>query len=199
MIAIIDYGMGNLGSVKNALDSLNIESVITRDINVIKNADKLILPGVGAFKKAMDNLNSLGLDKVIIDEVKSGKPILGICLGMQLLFTTSEEYGLTNGLNILEGNIIHFKENGLKIPHMGWNNLNIPSNSKLFKGLNNPYVYFVHSYHLVTDNKDYLLTKTTYGYEFSCAVEYKNIFATQFHPEKSGDVGLKILKNFGDL
>ena len=199
MIAIIDYGMGNLGSVKNALDSLNIESVITRDINVIKNADKLILPGVGAFKKAMDNLNSLGLDKVIIDEVKSGKPILGICLGMQLLFTTSEEYGLTNGLNILEGNIIHFKENGLKIPHMGWNNLNIPSDSKLFKGLNNPYVYFVHSYHLVTDNKEYLLTKTTYGYEFSCAVEYKNIFATQFHPEKSGDVGLKILKNFGDL
>ena len=199
MIAIIDYGMGNLGSVKNALDSLNIESVITRDINVIKNADKLILPGVGAFKKAMDNLNSLGLDKVIIDEVKSGKPILGICLGMQLLFTTSEEYGLTNGLNILEGKIIHFKENGLKIPHMGWNNLDIPNDSKLFKGLKNPYVYFVHSYHLETSNKDYLLTKTTYGYEFSCAVEYKNIFATQFHPEKSGDVGLKILKNFGDL
>jgi glutamine amidotransferase len=115
------------------------------------------------------------------------------------LFSSSEEYGLTKGLNILEGNIIHFKENGLKIPHMGWNNLDIPSNTKLFKGLNNPYVYFVHSYHLVTDNLDYLLTKTTYGYEFSCAVEYKNIFATQFHPEKSGDVGLKILKNFGDL
>ena len=100
---------------------------------------------------------------------------------------------------LLDGKIVHFKENGLKIPHMGWNNLTIPSNTKLFKGLNNPYVYFVHSYHLVTDNKDYLLTNTTYGYEFSCAVEYKNIFATQFHPEKSGDVGLKILKNFGDL
>ena len=199
MIAIIDYGMGNLGSVKNALDSLNIESVITRDINVIKNADKLILPGVGAFKKAMDNLSNLGLDKIIIDEVKNGKPILGICLGMQLLFSSSEEYGLTKGLNLLEGSIVHFKENGLKIPHMGWNNLSIPSNTKLFKGLDNPYVYFVHSYHLETSNKEYLLTKTTYGYEFSCAVEYKNIFATQFHPEKSGDVGLKILKNFGDL
>ncbi len=199
MIAIIDYKMGNLGSVKNALDSLNIDSIITSDINVIKRADKLILPGVGAFRKAMENLTELNLIDTIKEEVSKGKPILGICLGMQLLFTTSEEYGLTNGLNILDGNIIHFKENGLKIPHMGWNNLSIPSNSKLFKNLNNPYVYFVHSYHLVTSNKDYLLTKTTYGYEFSCAVEYKNIFATQFHPEKSGDVGLKILKNFGDL
>ena len=199
MIAIIDYKMGNLGSVKNALDSLNIDSVITSDINVIKSADKLILPGVGAFKQAMDNLKELNLIDTIKEEVNNGKPILGICLGMQLLFTSSEEYGLTNGLNILSGRIIHFKENGLKIPHMGWNNLNIASGSKLFKGLNNPYVYFVHSYHLVTDNSNYILTKTTYGYEFSCAVEYKNIFATQFHPEKSGDVGLKILKNFGDL
>lgn len=199
MIAIINYKMGNLGSVKNALDSLNIESVITDDVNVIKACDKLILPGVGAFKEAMQNLKSLNLIDCIKEEVKKGKPILGICLGMQLLFSSSEEYGLTEGLNLLEGKIIHFKENGLKIPHMGWNNLTIPSNSKLFKGLTNPYVYFVHSYHLVTDNKDYLLTKTTYGYEFSCAVEYKNIYATQFHPEKSGDVGLKILKNFGDL
>ena len=199
MIAIIDYKMGNLGSVKNALDSLNIDSVITSDIDVIKKADKLILPGVGAFKKAMDNLKELKLDKVIIEEVNKGKPILGICLGMQLLFSSSEEYGLTDGLNILSGKIVHFKENGLKIPHMGWNNLIIPKNSKLFKGLDNPYVYFVHSYHLETSNKDYLLTNTIYGYEFSCAVEYKNVFATQFHPEKSGDVGLKILKNFGDL
>ena len=199
MIAIINYKMGNLGSVKNALDSLNIESVITDDIDVIKKADKLILPGVGAFKEAMENLKKLNLIDTIKEEVKKGKPILGICLGMQLLFSSSEEYGFTEGLNILEGKIIHFKENGLKIPHMGWNNLSIPTNTKLFKGLNNPYVYFVHSYHLVTDNKDYLLTKTTYGYEFSCAVEYKNIYATQFHPEKSGDVGLQILKNFGDL
>ena len=199
MIAIINYKMGNLGSVKNALDSLNIESVITDDIDVIKKADKLILPGVGAFKEAMENLKKLNLIDTIKEEVKKGKPILGICLGMHLLFSSSEEYGFTEGLNILEGKIIHFKENGLKIPHMGWNNLSIPTNTKLFKGLNNPYVYFVHSYHLVTDNKDYLLTKTTYGYEFSCAVEYKNIYATQFHPEKSGDVGLQILKNFGDL
>lgn len=199
MIAIINYKMGNLGSVKNALDSLNIESVITDDIEIIKKADKLILPGVGAFKEAMENLKKLNLIDTIKEEVKKGKPILGICLGMQLMFSSSEEYGFTEGLNILEGKIIHFKENGLKIPHMGWNNLTIPANTKLFKGLNNPYVYFVHSYHLVTDNKDYLLTKTTYGYEFSCAVEYKNIYATQFHPEKSGDVGLQILKNFGDV
>ena len=129
MIAIIDYKMGNLGSVKNALDSLNIESVITSDINVIKTADKLILPGVGAFKQAMDNLKELNLIDVIKEEVKNGKPILGICLGMQLMFTTSEEYGLTEGLNILSGNIIHFRENGLKIPHMGWNNLIIPRGS----------------------------------------------------------------------
>ena len=199
MIAIIDYGMGNLGSVKNALDSLKIESVITSDIKVIKSADKLILPGVGAFKEAMDNLSKLNLIDVIKEEVKCGKPILGICLGMQLMFSSSEEYGLTEGLNILKGRIVHFKENGLKIPHMGWNNLSIPSNTTIFKGLNNPYVYFVHSYHLVDTNKEYKLTYTTYGYDFVCAVEYKNIYATQFHPEKSGDVGLKILKNFGDL
>lgn len=199
MIAIINYKMGNLGSVKNALDSLNIESVITSDVNVLRKADKLILPGVGAFKKAMENLAELDLIDCIKEEVKKGKPILGICLGMQLLFSDSEEYGLTKGLNLLEGNIVHFKSNGLKIPHMGWNNLSIGNDSKLFKGLNNPYVYFVHSYHLVNTNTNYIQTKVTYGYEFVCAIEYKNIYATQFHPEKSGDVGLKILKNFGDL
>ena len=199
MIAIIDYGMGNLGSVKNALDSLKIESIITSNISDIKKADKLILPGVGAFKEAMDNLSKLNLIDVIKEEVKNGKPILGICLGMQLLFSSSEEYGLTNGLNVLKGRIVHFKENGLKIPHMGWNNLTIPSNTFLFKGLTNPYVYFVHSYHLVDTSNEYKLTYTNYGYDFVCAVEYKNIFATQFHPEKSGDIGLKILKNFGDL
>lgn len=199
MIAIIDYKMGNLGSVKNALDSLGIESVITSSIDDIKKADKLILPGVGAFKEAMKNLNDLNLIDTIKEEVNNGKPILGICLGMQLMFTDSEEYGLTKGLNILEGNIVHFKENGLKIPHMGWNNLILPKDTKLFKGLENPYVYFVHSYHVVNANTKYTLTKVNYGYEFVCAVEYKNIYATQFHPEKSGDIGLKILKNFGDL
>ena len=199
MIAIIDCGMGNLGSVKNALDSLKIESIITSNISDIKKADKLILPGVGAFKEAMDNLSKLNLIDVIKEEVKNGKPILGICLGMQLLFSSCEEYGLTNGLNVLKGRIVHFKENGLKIPHMGWNNLTIPSNTFLFKGLTNPYVYFVHSYHLVDTSNEYKLTYTNYGYDFVCAVEYKNIFATQFHPEKSGDIGLKILKNFGDL
>ena len=192
-------GTINVYSVKNALDAVNLKSVITSDVNVIKKVNKIILPGVGAFKKAMDNLIELNLNETIVNEVKNGIFILGICLGMQLLFNSSQEYGLTNGLNILDGHIIHFKDNGLKIPHVGWNDLIIPDGSKLFRGLNNPYVYFVHSYHLVTDNKKYLLTNSVYGYKFVCAVEYKNVFATQFHPEKSGDVGLKILKNFGDL
>ena len=199
MIAIIDYKLGNLGSIKNALDAINLKSVITNNIDVIKKVDKIILPGVGAFKKAMDNLFELNLIETIVNEIKKGKPVLGICLGMQLLFSSSEEHGLTNGLNILDGRIVRFKNNSLKIPHVGWNDLIIPSGSKLFRGLNNSYVYFVHSYHLVTDNKKYLLTDSIYGYKFACAVEYKNIFATQFHPEKSGSVGLKILKNFGDL
>lgn len=199
MIAIIDYKMGNLGSVKNAFDSLGIDTVITSDKEIIKSADKLILPGVGAFKMAMDNLKDLDLIDVIKEEVNNGKPILGICLGMQLMFESSSEYGLTKGLGLLKGDIVHFKENGLKIPHMGWNNLIIPDDTTLFKGLTNPYVYFVHSYHLVNTSNSYIKTNVVYGYEFTCAVEYKNIYATQFHPEKSGDVGLKILKNFGDL
>ena len=202
MIAIIDYKAGNLFSVKNAFDKLGIETLITSDVDTIKKSDKLLLPGVGAFENAMNNLQSMGLDVIIKDEVKSGKPLLGICLGMQLLFNSSEEYGHHEGLKILDGKIIHFdfkEKNGLKIPHMGWNSITNCAVSKLFDGLDNQFVYFVHSYHLITDNKDYKQIMTNYGYEFCSAIEYNNIFATQFHPEKSGEVGLKILEKYGKI
>ncbi len=208
MIAIIDYKAGNLFSVKNAFDKLGVDTVITSDVDVIKKADKLLLPGVGAFENAMNHLRELKLDYMIIDEVKSGKPFLGICLGMQLLFNSSEEYGYHEGLNILEGKIIHFDFNNVgathcepapKIPHMGWNSITNCAGSKLFSDLENQFVYFVHSYHLVTDNKEYKQIITNYGYDFCSAIEYKNIFATQFHPEKSGEVGLSILRTFANI
>ena len=202
MIAIIDYKAGNLFSVKNAFDKLGIETIITSDIDIIKKSDKLLLPGVGAFENAMNNLRTMGLDVVIKDEVKTGKPLFGICLGMQLLFDSSEEYGYHEGLKIFDGNIIHFDfkdEKELKIPHMGWNSITNCAGSKLFDNLDNQFVYFVHSYHLITDNKDYTQIMTNYGYEFCSAIEYNNIFATQFHPEKSGEVGLKILEKYGKI
>ena len=217
MIAIIDYKAGNLFSVKNAFDKLGVDTVITSDFSVIKNADKLLLPGVGAFESAMNNLRQMNLDSLIIDEVRNGKPILGICLGMQMFFNSSEEFGYHEGLNIMDGKIIKFDfesvgvmncrdsckgelyEPTLKIPHMGWNSLTNCAGSKLFDGLDKQFVYFVHSYHLVTENKNYKQIITNYGYDFCSAVEYKNIFATQFHPEKSGDVGLKILERFAKI
>lgn len=200
MIAIIDYKAGNLFSVKNAFDKLGVDTIITSDVDVIKNADKLLLPGVGAFENAMNHLQELKLDKLIVDEVKSGKPFLGICLGMQLLFNSSEEYGYHEGLNILDGKIIHFNfKHALKVPHMGWNSITNCKDTKLFFNLENQFVYFVHSYHLVTENKDYKKIMTNYGYDFCSAIEYKNIFATQFHPEKSGEVGLSILNKFSKL
>ena len=202
MIAIIDYKAGNLFSVKNAFDKLGIETIITSDIDIIKKSDKLLLPGVGAFENAMNNLRTMGLDVVIKDEVKLGKPLFGICLGMQLLFDSSEEYGYHEGLKILDGKIIHFdfkNEKELKIPHMGWNSITNCNGSKLFDGLDKQFVYFVHSYHLITNNKDYKQIMTNYGYEFCSAIEYNNIFATQFHPEKSGEVGLKILEKYDKI
>ncbi len=227
MIAIIDYKAGNLFSVKNAFDKLGVDTVITSDVGVIKKADKLLLPGVGAFENAMNHLKELKLDNVIVEEVNSGKPFLGICLGMQLLFNSSEEYGHHEGLSILQGKIVRFDFTNLtyaahivrgddvgtkptpvgakhcepapKIPHMGWNSITNCANTKLFSDLENQFVYFVHSYHLVTENKDYKKIMTNYGYDFCSAIEYKNIFATQFHPEKSGEVGIKILKNFSEL
>ncbi len=205
MIAIIDYDIGNLGSVKNALDFLKIESVITSDKNVILSADKVILPGVGAFKDAIDTFRRLKLDEVLFECNKQNKPILGICVGMQMLFEASHEHGYHEGLGLLKGEFVRFNE-GLgtkkfKIPHMGWNKLNPTNNeSKLLNKAINEYVYFVHSYYLVNDDKRYSIAKCYYAdTEFTCAIRKDNIYAVQFHPEKSGDIGLQILKNFGEL
>ena len=201
MIAIIDYGIGNLGSVKNALDKLNIESVITNDKSVILNADKLILPGVGAFKDAIDTFRNLGFEEVLNEFIKTKKPVLGICVGMQMLFEYSNEFGRHKGLGILKGEIVKFEskpEGKYKIPHMGWNNIKVLKDNPLLKGLDDKYVYFVHSYYL--KENEYAIAKSNYcDTDFICAVNKDNIYATQFHPEKSGEVGLEILRNFGEL
>lgn len=201
MIAIIDYGAGNLHSVKNALDFLGAESVITDNPEEIKKADKVILPGVGAFGDAMCALTESGLDKTVYEIVKSKKPLLGICLGLQLLFEESEESPNVKGLGIFKGKCVKIpKKEGLKIPHMGWNNLEIVTDSRILKDLGeSPYVYFVHSYYINADDENDVSAYTDYGERLGIAVESGNVFATQFHPEKSGETGMKILKNFIEL
>lgn len=199
MIAIINYGVGNLGSVKNALDYLGIENKITSDKNEILAADKVLLPGVGAFSDAMNEFLKLGLDKTIYECIEMNKPILGICVGMQMLFSESHEYGIHKGLGVFDGNIVKFDDIHYKVPHMGWNSIKVlDNNNPILKGLDGAYVYFVHSYHL--DDSNYKIATCNYaGVEFPCVVNKGNVYAIQFHPEKSGEVGLKILKNFGDL
>ena len=199
-IGIVDYNMGNLASVKNAFDKIGANAKIVNSPDKIKNYDKLILPGVGAFGDAMQHLKSTGMDEAIKDFVKSGKFLLGVCLGMQLLFEKSEEFGEHKGLGFIEGEVVYFDKKKLvdkKVPHMGWNKL-FNNNSPLFKGLNNPYLYFVHSLHVVCDDK-YAIGKTIYGYEFVSAVNKDNIFGFQPHPEKSHNEGLKILENFVNI
>ena len=201
MIAIIDYGAGNLHSVKNALDFLGAESIITSDASEILNADKVILPGVGAFGDAMESLKNRGLCPVIEKTVESKKPFLGICLGLQLMFSESEESPGVSGLGIFKGKVVKIPEKeNLKIPHMGWNDLKIVKKSKILKDLGEePFVYFVHSYYLNAEEDDIVSAYTEYGSRLDIAVERENVFATQFHPEKSGKTGLKILKNFIEL
>ena len=197
MIAIIDYGAGNLHSVKNALDFLGAESIITPNSEEILACDKIILPGVGAFGDAMDCLTKSGLDKTVKKAVELNKPLLGICLGLQLMFEESEETPGKKGLGIFKGKVVKIPDHGLKIPHMGWNNLTLAKESRLLKDLGeDPYVYFVHSYYLTTSEQDIVSAYTEYGERLDVAVERGNVFAAQFHPEKSGDVGMKILKNF---
>ncbi len=198
MIAIIDYGAGNLHSVKNALDFLGTESIITGDKNEILSADKIILPGVGAFGDAMKCLSDSGLVETVKEAAKSGKPFLGICLGLHLLFEESEETPDVKGLGIFKGKIVKIPDNSsLKIPHMGWNSITVTKDSKILKNIGNePYVYFVHSYYVDATDKSIISAYTEYGERLDIAVEKDNIFATQFHPEKSGDVGMQILKNF---
>lgn len=198
MIAIIDYGAGNLHSVKNALDFLGADSVITGNTEEILNADKVILPGVGAFGEAMSALTSSGLDAVVKQIVQNGTPLLGICLGLQLMFEESEESPGVKGLGLFKGKCVKIPEHGLKIPHMGWNSIELAKNSKILKE-DNIYVYFVHSYYLNTPDEEIVSAYTQYGEKLGIAVERDNVFATQFHPEKSGDAGMTILRNFIEL
>ena len=198
MIAILDYDAGNIKSVEKALQYLGCEAVITRDKEVIMNADHVILPGVGAFGDAMKKLNDYDLVDVIKEYVKTGKPFLGICLGLQLLFAESEESPGVKGLDLIPGKIKRIPDaEGLKIPQIGWNSLEIAPDKKLFKGVKNgSFVYFVHSYYLACDNKADVAATTFYSTEIHASVEHGNVFACQFHPEKSGEVGLTILRNF---
>lgn len=198
MVAIIDYGAGNLSSVKKALDYLGAESEITQDRELIMSASHIILPGVGSFGDAMDAMKERGLVETIKEAALSGKPFLGICLGLQLLFESSEESEGVSGLGLLKGRIIEIpKDKGLKVPHMGWNSISIKQNNGIFKGIEEGgYFYFVHSYYLTGAEDDAVAAETEYGVGIECAVQRGNLCATQFHPEKSGRLGLRLLENF---
>ncbi len=200
MIAIIDYDAGNIKSVEKALQYLGEEAVITRDAGEILMADKVVLPGVGAFGDAMEKLNRYGLVPVIHEVVEKGIPFLGICLGLQLMFESSEEAPGVEGLGLLKGKIVRIPEgDGLKVPHMGWNSLSFPKEGRLFAGIpENSYVYFVHSYYLQAE-EDIVTATAEYGVTIHASVEKGNVFACQFHPEKSSHTGLTILKNFVGL
>ena len=196
MIALIDYGMGNLGSVANALRFIECEFEITSDPKVLGGADAAILPGVGAFGDCMENLRECGLVEPIRDFAASDRPFLGICLGLQLLFTEGEEMGTYAGLDIVPGRVIRFTHS-LKIPQIGWNQIQIRQDCPQLEGIaDGSYVYFVHSYHVVPEDPEVVATVTDYGYEFCSAIRRGNLFATQFHPEKSSLIGLQILRNF---
>ena len=201
MIAIIDYGVGNLFSLISSLEYIGVESVVTKDEQVIRNADKIILPGVGAFADAIRLLRQTGLVPLLEEQVASGKPLLGICLGMQLLFERGMEYGDHSGLGFVKGEVCPIADDapqGLKIPHMGWNKLDFKKQSPLFKYINEgDYVYFVHSYH--AKNSDAVIATSNYGIDLTAAVQNGNVYGAQFHPEKSGETGLKILKAFAEL
>ncbi len=198
MIAIIDYGAGNLQSVKKALDYLGCESVVTADKEVIESASHIILPGVGSFGDAMDSIRSRGLEEIIKNAASGEKKFLGICLGLQLLFEESEESPGVKGLGIFKGSIVKIPENlGLKVPHMGWNSVNIKQNFGIFEGIKDEsYFYFVHSFYLKDAESDIVAGTADYGVNIQCAVQKGKVSATQFHPEKSGKIGLELLKNF---
>lgn len=206
MIAIIDYGMGNLRSVQKGFERIGAEAVITADPRVVLEADKVVLPGVGAFRDCMRNLEQAAFVEPIMQVIAQGRPFLGICVGMQLLFTDSVEFGLYNGLNIIPGHVLRFPEGMqegseyLKVPHMGWNQLSFKQRPTCFEGIQDETnVYFVHSYYVKPDEDSVIATTTGYGIEFCSSICRDNIVATQFHPEKSQDVGLRILKNFAEM
>ena len=210
MIAIIDYGMGNLRSVQKGFERMGHEAVVTRDAEAILSASKVVLPGVGAFPDCMRNLREYGLVDVVQASINSGKPFLGICLGLQLLFTESEEFGISKGLDIIKGRVVRFKgpafetrqspiTTHLKVPHMGWNSISIKRRAPALQDVpDNSNFYFVHSFHVVPEDKSVIATTTNYGFDFVSSIWKDNIVATQFHPEKSQALGLSILKRFGE-
>ncbi|AZS13171.1 imidazole glycerol phosphate synthase subunit HisH [Paenibacillus lutimineralis] len=197
-LAIVDYGMGNLHSVAKAIERLGYEAVVSGDAAVLLAADGILLPGVGAFGDAMEQLTASGLDGTLRQAVDSGKPLLGICLGMQLLFSASGEHGLHDGLGLLPGRAVRFSpESGLKVPHMGWNRLQFKQpEHPLLAGLDEGHVYFVHSYHVLPEREQDLLAVTDYGQPVTAIVGRGNVFGMQFHPEKSGELGMALLRNF---
>lgn len=195
MIAIIDYGVGNLHSVSKAVERLGFEAETTSDPDRILAASGAILPGVGAFGDAMNNLKASGLDQTVLKFAAGGKPLLGICLGMQLLFSNSEEHGLHEGLGLLQGQVVRF-QGSYKIPHMGWNRLEFRQDSPLFAGVQEGHVYFVHSYHVLPESASDLLAVTDYYQPVTAIVGHDNIYGMQFHPEKSGEIGMRLLDNF---
>ena len=206
MVTIVDYGMGNLRSVQKAFEHLGFSAEVTDDARKVERAQRLVLPGVGAFGDCIKNLKQGGFVEAIHTHIHSGRPFLGICLGLQVLFESSEEFGDHTGLGVIPGKVEHFAEDMqiggeyLKIPHMGWNQIQIERECPLLRGLENgSYVYFVHSYRVMPTLTEDVLTTTDYGVRFCSAIWRENVMATQFHPEKSQAVGLKILKNFGEL
>jgi len=202
MIAIIDYGMGNLRSVEKGFHKVGIDVTVTNKPDVVRKADAVVLPGVGAFKDCMRELTDLELIDAVVDAMRKGKPYLGICLGLQVLFSESEEFGKCKGLDVLRGKVMRFEfENStLKVPHMGWNEIKMQKDNPLFKGITDKsYFYFVHSFYVAPEDKSIVATTTDYGIEFTSSIWKDNIFAVQFHPEKSQSAGLQVLKNFGEI
>ena len=201
MIAIIDYGAGNIQSVYKALKYVGCDCIVTNDKDEIMKADGAILPGVGSFGNSMDNMNENGITETVREFIKTKKPFLGICLGLQLLFPESEESPGVKGIDVFKGTVTKIPDGeGLKIPHMGWNSIKLLKKDGIFKGIkDNSYVYFVHSYYLNAENKDIVAAETEYGVTIDAAVSYENVTATQFHPEKSGEVGLQMLRNFAEM
>ena len=200
MIAIIDYGMGNLRSVEKGFQKVGAEVEVTDRPEVVKKADGVVLPGVGAFKDCMNELVNLNLTDTLVEAIKGGKPYLGICLGLQVLFSESEEFGRCRGLDIFSGKVPRFPAGDLKVPHMGWNVLKVQRDNPLLSGIpDDSYFYFVHSFYVAPDDSSIISTTTDYGLEFTSMVWKDNIFAVQFHPEKSQAMGLRILKNFSDI
>jgi glutamine amidotransferase len=200
MITVVDYGVGNLHSVAKALEKVGAETRVTSDWRDVEKSDGVVLPGVGAFKDSMDAMHRSDLAKAIKSYIHSGKPFLGVCVGLQMLFSESEEFGKSKGLDVFAGRVVKFDQ-GQKVPHMGWNQIQIKkSGNPLLKGLKDgDFLYFVHSYYVVPKNADIVATRTDYGLDFTSMVWEKNVFGTQFHPEKSQGVGLKIYENFKNL